>query len=770
MPSVKFDVDVSSFKNGISSAKSEVKTLDQQMKMIDATFKATGNSEQALAQKTQTLNSRMTAQKAIADQAKQALDAMTQKGIDPASESYQKMARELLSAQTGMMETQAALNDLSNGAVQAAGSADKLEKGLNGISKKISLDQVISGIGKITDGLESAAGKAVRLGESIWDNIMSSARWADDTATMAMMYGIDLDTFQRMQKLVTNGMDTSVDAILNSQSKLKKGIGEGNAEVEKWLVNFGLMIPTGKDANNMQMVTDDLTEMYFKLGNAIMNMGDVYEQESAAQKLFGRSWKELVPLFKEYKSAEEFAAALEQVKGTLTEDKINAGATLNDKVSELEGNLKSLKDNVLLSVAPGLEQLASGLNTLLESLLEYLDTPEGQQMLDSLGESIGDLFKGLSDISAEDAVKVFSDTLHSIVSGFEWISTNGETLLGVLEGIGVFWAGLKVSEGVLTLLKVITGLKDLTGLGGAATTAGAAAGGGWLTGAVNGAFGLATQKAAGAMELLNASALAPVIDWVTHNTGLGQEYVLGTKAKGSTWEEIKHIFSKENWDNFLDNWNPNSENANVIAQFIGQMGLGYKALGNYWADRWKEWRIGEDWSFGDEVTAEDAKNIINGGEPVTVEIKPEIPDDWNFGDEYTSEEIYAMLFGDKKPKTEIEPDVPEDTAGKISDEIGTVYVDIAPIVRKGSWSTGGAGRFNYEKEYANGIPYVPDTRLAWLHKGETVVPARQVAQNNRSFTSNTYFENVNINNGMDADGLAARVAEEQRRTANSFGG
>ena len=75
MPSVKFDVDVSSFKNGISSAKSEVKTLDQQMKMIDATFKATGNSEQALAQKTQTLNSRMTAQKTIADQAKQALDA-----------------------------------------------------------------------------------------------------------------------------------------------------------------------------------------------------------------------------------------------------------------------------------------------------------------------------------------------------------------------------------------------------------------------------------------------------------------------------------------------------------------------------------------------------------------------------------------------------------------------------------------------------------------------------------------------------------------------
>ena len=106
MPSTKFDVDISSFKNGISTAKSEVKTLDQQMKMIDATFKATGNSEQALATKTQTLNSRMAAQKAIADQAKQALDAMNKEGIKPSSESYQNMARELLRAQTGMMETQ----------------------------------------------------------------------------------------------------------------------------------------------------------------------------------------------------------------------------------------------------------------------------------------------------------------------------------------------------------------------------------------------------------------------------------------------------------------------------------------------------------------------------------------------------------------------------------------------------------------------------------------------------------------------------------------
>ena len=759
MPSAKFDVDISSFKNGITSAKSEVKTLDQQMKMIDATFKATGNSEQALAQKTQTLNSRMTAQKTIADQAKQALDAMTQKGIDPASESYQKMARELLSAQTGMMETQAALNDLSGGAIKAADSAGQLEKGLNGISKKISLDQVIGGIGKITDGLEKAAQKAVNLGESIWDNIMSSARWADDTATMALMYGIDLDTFQRMQKLVTNGMDTSVESMLSAQKKLKKGVGDETDKVSEAFKTLNVrMKEYQKTATGQQLMPKDSVQLFWEAGQAIMNLNNEFKQENLAQTLFGRSWQELVPLFKEYKNADEYADALDKVKGVIDGEKMEAGATLNDRVSELEGNLTSLKNNVLLTIAGPLGTATEALNKLLESILEYLEKPEGQEMLKSMGESIGSLFEGLKNISAEDAVNTFKGALESIVSGFEWINNNGESLLKVLEGIGLFWAGLKVSSGVLTLLKVIDGLKTLAGLGGAEMIA-------------NGLGTTAVKAVTDAATLLNNPLLqanVPAVgDWFIHNTGFGQE-LMGTKKKGSTWEEIKQIFSKENWDSFLDNWNPNSENANVIAKFIGEMGKAWGGIGNYWKDRGKDLKLMGEYTYGDDVTAEDAMNIINGGEPVAVEVKPVIPDDWNFGDEYTSEEIYAMLFGDKKPKTEIEPEVPEDTASKISKDIGTVYVNIAPIT---TTRGGGAGRPALMMERANGLPMVPfDNFLAILHKGEQVVPARQVAQNNRTFNSNIYYENVNINNGMDADGMAARVAAEQRRMANSFGG
>ena len=151
---------------------------------------------------------------------------MTDQGIDPADAAYQKLYVQMLNAEAGASEAQASLQALGQGTAEAATGAEKLSAGLSSISKKMSLEQVISGIDTITGGLEKAAQKAIKLGEDLFNAIMDSAKWADDTATQAQMFGIDIDTFQRMQKLVTNGMDTTVDSMLNAQSKLNKGIGK----------------------------------------------------------------------------------------------------------------------------------------------------------------------------------------------------------------------------------------------------------------------------------------------------------------------------------------------------------------------------------------------------------------------------------------------------------------------------------------------------------------------------------------------------------------
>ena len=243
---VKMGVDISGFTQGIRQGQQILKGLNAEMKATEAEFKATGNAEQKLNAQTKTLNSQLNVQKAVADQARQALKAMTDSGIDPADAAYQKLYIQLMNAEAGANEAQAALNALGKGTEQAAEGADKLATGLNGISKKMSLEQVITGIDKITGGLERAAQKAIQLGTDLWNAIMDSAKWADDTATQAQMFGIDIDTFQRMQKLVTNGMDTTVESMLTAQDKLTKGVGQGSDKVMETLEELGLAIASGK--------------------------------------------------------------------------------------------------------------------------------------------------------------------------------------------------------------------------------------------------------------------------------------------------------------------------------------------------------------------------------------------------------------------------------------------------------------------------------------------------------------------------------------------
>ena len=118
-----------------------------------------------------------------------------------------------------------------------------------------------------------------------------------------------------------------------------------------------------------------------------------------------------------------------------------------------------------------------------------------------------------------------------------------------------------------------------------------------------------------------------------------------------------------------------------------------------------------------------------------------------------------------------EPDVVDNAAAEITEQIGVVPVTVVPVVG-GSGSSGssrglpgsgsGGGGLSdyfydtlfgsYKPGFANGIPWVNDTQLAWLHRGERVLTASQ----NRSYTanSNLYVENMHMGGGMDAQALA----------------
>ena len=715
---MKLGVDLGSFNTGINQAKAQIKTFDAALKQAESQFKATGDAESAMTTKMSALTSKLSTQKKVVEDYRRALETMTKNNVDPLSTAFQKMQKEMLLAESAMYDTQTALNELSSSEQKAAQGADALTNSVNSIGKKISLDQVINGIGRITDGLENAGEKALQLGEQIFSAVMDKARWADDSQTMALMYGIPLERFLKMQKLVQNGLDTSVDAVLGAQSKLAKGIGGESTAAMQALKDLGVSLKTLEDTGDgiLEFVDKDPEETFFEIGRALMAMEKAYDKEAAAQALFGRSWKELVPLFDKYKTLEEYNAALEDTK-TASEEDVNALAELNDKVDKLKGNLDTLSTDILATLAPALSEGADALNGMLESLLKYLETPEGQQMLTDLGEAISGLFEDLGKIDPEQTVQNFTKVFTDITTGVQWIANHSGEVVAGLEAIVIGWGALKLTGGALDILKLVQGLQGLGAGGGIGGAAGQVM------------LNLGGKLAFNGIEDTLGTKIGSVI--ANGLTSTPMTVMIAAASIAALGHAIYTVINEgDPLEKFLTSSGMEEDRAKEVAE---DMRKGYNP-------------------FDTEANARVTRGIKSFLTTGKWESEPvEIP---------------------------TEPEVPENAAENIEEQIGAVTVPVNLRVNMGGGAFGGGGGgimdqmadalfASFRPGYANGIPFVPDTRLAWLHRGETVTPAREVTS--RNYSSNLYVERMIMNNGTDANGLADAMAAAQRRTMSGYG-
>lgn len=756
MANAKLDVDIASFQANINAAKNVLKGLSAEMKAADATFKATGNAEKQLADKTKTLNSQIQIQKGIADQASKALKAMKDSGVDPMDASYQRLYATMVNATAGMNNAQAELNALSSSAQEAAGSADQLNSSVQNIGKKISLDQAISGIDRITSGLKKAAGYALELGKNLWSGIEDSAQRGDDIATAAMVLGMDIENYQRYQKVFDTFGEITVKDWRNAQSKIQKAITQTTPE------QFDMFAALGVGLRNVDGTVSPYYNKYIigearawedvfwdvgaKLRENVAN-GKLTQDEADvyAQALFGKSWANLNPLFDLGK--EGFTAALAD-QNVVSEEAVQNLATLNDELIKLKGDFKSLQDEVLAGLAPSLTAGAEALDGLLGKLLEYLQKPEGQEMLQRLGEAVSGLFEDLSNIDPEEVVSGITGVLENVVGAVQWLFDNKDGVIDALKGILIGWGALELTGGALKIWQLIQGIKGLTSGAAAAGQAGAAAGSAWAAGFTN-------AIAAGFPVLAS---------------------ILGVTAVALTPALIAQAQAEQKWQTQYYERAAVAAMGGENAWFINQANEAFGMKGQTQRAMAEALLIG----LGDRQNQQKAElyNLLSG------RFTSEAGYTWNAlnafwnGAEMDPIQINAMLqditdamsAADSQAQVPVEPVVADDAAVMISQQIGTVPVSIVP--KLGGIGLGGlfgglGGLFGLPG-FANGIQSVPyDGMLARLHKGERVVPAREVAS--RSYNSNLYVESMIMNNGTDAAGLAAAMAAAQRRQMSGYG-
>ena len=475
---------VAQFKQSINQSKQAIKTLDAQLALSEKQFKASGDAESYMAEKSELLKAKLEQQKSIAENAEKALKDMAEKGADRSSKAYQDLYQQMLAAKGAMLDTESEMQGVESAGNEAAEGVSNMNEQLAKVGEGVSWQNVNSALKSITDGMEAAMKKAIELGKVIVKEVLGAGNWADDLHTRATYFGISDEELQKMEKTATL-IDTPVDAIINARKKLKKAVAGGNEDIFEAL---------GLDP----AAADNSEDLFWKVGAALMKLGDEYTQEEYAQKIFGRSWNELIPLFeagrKEYDK-------LNESWSVVPEENLKQLQEMDDQYQILKNDLETTKYLFLSELAPAVKSVMEVLTGLVGKFNEYLQTEKGQEMMESLSNAVSSLFEGLTKVSPEDVINKIQGVLDKVVDGLKWIDEHGDAVVKIAEGFVAAWAGLKVTQGMTTVLQLINGVKGLRGGGGTPSGGGDEAAGG----AASSGGGAAVSKEAWKASLFGAS-------------------------------------------------------------------------------------------------------------------------------------------------------------------------------------------------------------------------------------------------------------------------
>ena len=491
------------YRQAMTNAANAIRVLNSEQKLATAQFKNTGDAQKYAADQARILQEKIKQQQAVVKAAQQAMKELTDKGVKENTREFQQWQTKLNNAQTALTNMQTELENVNTSFQNVTTVAQETANAVDSVGKNVSYDTVIDGIGKITDKMGAAAGKAKELAGELVNTMKDAAAWADDLVTQASVYGIDTQTLQRM-RYTANIIDTSVESIIKSRQKLVNNMIFGGDEIQNIFDELGVatqeMFPGkyGPVAAGFR----DWEDVLWDIGDALLNIEKTKGMEKAsayATKLLGRSWEQLRPLFEA--GREEYEAAFASWS-TVSDENVGKLGELDDAIQKLNSEFEVLKLTVLSELAPGFTVLADSVTSLLKQFNDYLATDAGKQKLGELSDAVTGIFEGLSDIKFDTALSAASTALTALTDGLGWIKDNWGAVEKGLEALGAGFGLLKISQGVLTFMQLMAAGKFLFGAGSAtaaveAASAGAAAGSAWGT-----AFAGAVAKAVPFLSVL----------------------------------------------------------------------------------------------------------------------------------------------------------------------------------------------------------------------------------------------------------------------------
>ena len=370
---IELNGDSTNLQKAINKVRGEAKSFDKELSYIDKSLKFNPRNIDLIRQKIAVLSKATDKGEQNIKDMKKALETMKKNGIDETSADYRELQREIIKAESKQKEYNAELRKLK-AAASPLGRASAQMKELG--NKATAAGEALRGVSMAAGAFDVAlAGLAVKSGKA-----------ADDLNTLSKVSGIGTDELQKY-KLAADLADVSVEAIVKSQTKLKKSMYTAQQATQSAVDENGNLVEVNNataeafdklgvsvtDANGELKGQDEVFNDVIK---ALGEMQNETERDALAMQIFGKSATELNPLIEDsgeayQKVSEIFAKNNLELVDQETIDKANQ---FNDTIDEIKMTGTLALQTLGMKLAGYLQPILEKVAGAIEKVFEWLNS------------------------------------------------------------------------------------------------------------------------------------------------------------------------------------------------------------------------------------------------------------------------------------------------------------------------------------------------------------------------------------------------------------
>lgn len=459
------------FKRSLSEARNSIRNMGTALTLATAEFKKDGDAMKLMQSRSVALKDEIEQQKKIVDALTGAVKDAT-KGFGENSKETENWQAELNKAKAYLANLESELKNNENGLdkngkafATAKDNTNEYGEALentSSIANSVRFSAVTEAIGNVSDRLRSMINMVVQAGKTAWSYMTQSGEWADELATTSAQTGIDKQTLQGWS-YAARYVDTEVDTITGGFNKIIKM----SKSTEEALADLGIMASEGTD-------TQELFWAAVEGIGAKASSSDPTDRvmaEKSAMEIFGKSFRELMPLIRAGRSEwDKYVQEADENGLILSDEQIDKLTQFDDARQKLEDSVESLKYQVMSELAPAFKEVADGLSSMVTSFTEWAKTDEGKKTLEDLGAAVRDITSSLvGETNFQGVVDKAAEALKALKDGFVWIKENWTTVVGAFAGVAGVLAGLTIAKDVLSFMQLISGFKNWSNLSQLAT-------------------------------------------------------------------------------------------------------------------------------------------------------------------------------------------------------------------------------------------------------------------------------------------------------------